>query len=365
MGASGEELTAVELDPGAPPAFPQAVGGARARRPDPARPRLALHLDPPQPADPRHPPGARQIQGAGGAAAQPDDPAGRDRRHDGDRPPARPRAARRPGARRRGAGQLDRDPGGRCLATTPGPTRSRWRSTAPPWRRWASRSIEADLLAADGDLIRHDSEKLAAAVLELTPPGAIPATRGGGGDARQRCASRVQENEPHATPAGVAVILAAGKGTRMKSRPAEGAPRAAGRPLLAWVVDAARAAGCERILVVVGHGAERVREEIAGRRSRLGAPGRAEAAPATRSPRPRPEIPGEATVLVLSGDVPLVQPATLDRLAAAAEARLGRPGGRRARRAGLARPGDRGATAAFRRHRRGQATPPPSSWPCG
>ena len=45
--------------------------------------------------------------------------------------------------------------------------------------------------------------------------------------------------------------------------------RAAGRPLLAWVIDAARAAGCERILVVVGHGAEQVREEFGGgRRSR-------------------------------------------------------------------------------------------------
>ena len=62
----------------------------------------------------------------------------------------------------------------------------------------------------------------------------------------------------------VAVILAAGKGTRMKSALPKVLHRAAGRPLLQWVVDAARAAGCARILVVVGHGAERVREEISG-----------------------------------------------------------------------------------------------------
>jgi bifunctional UDP-N-acetylglucosamine pyrophosphorylase/glucosamine-1-phosphate N-acetyltransferase len=115
----------------------------------------------------------------------------------------------------------------------------------------------------------------------------------------------------------VAVILAAGKGTRMKSSLPKVLHRAASQPLLQWVVDAARAAGCERILVVVGHGAEKVREEITGddlgwvlqeeQKGTGHALAQAEA-----------EIPGEATVLVLSGDVPLVQPATLTRLAQAA-----------------------------------------------
>jgi len=58
--------------------LPASGGGAGAGGPDPARPRLALHLDPPQPADPRHPPGAGEDPGPGGAAAQPDDPARRD-----------------------------------------------------------------------------------------------------------------------------------------------------------------------------------------------------------------------------------------------------------------------------------------------
>src|SRR3954454_17720746 len=52
----------------------------------------------------------------------------------------------------------------------------------------------------------------------------------------------------------VAVILAAGKGTRMKSSLPKVLHEAAGRPLLAWVIDAARAAGCEGILVVGGAG---------------------------------------------------------------------------------------------------------------
>jgi bifunctional UDP-N-acetylglucosamine pyrophosphorylase/glucosamine-1-phosphate N-acetyltransferase len=114
------------------------------------------------------------------------------------------------------------------------------------------------------------------------------------------------------------VILAAGKGTRMKSSLPKVLHQAAGRPLLAWVIDAARAAGCERILVVIGHGAERVREEIAGddlvwvlQEEQKGT-GHALA-------QAEEEVPGEATVLVLSGDVPLVAPATLDRLVAAAE----------------------------------------------
>ena len=38
----------------------------------------------------------------------------------------------------------------------------------------------------------------------------------------------------------------------------------AGRPILDWVVDAAEAAGVERIVLVVGYGQELVREAMAG-----------------------------------------------------------------------------------------------------
>jgi bifunctional UDP-N-acetylglucosamine pyrophosphorylase/glucosamine-1-phosphate N-acetyltransferase len=123
----------------------------------------------------------------------------------------------------------------------------------------------------------------------------------------------------------VAVILAAGKGTRMKSALPKVLHRAAGRPLLQWVVDAARAAGCARILVVVGHGAEQVREEIAAYGDQdlawvLQAEQRGTGHALAQT---EAEIQGEATVLVLSGDVPLLQPSTLDALAAAAEAGWG------------------------------------------
>ena len=80
-----------------------------------------------------------------------------------------------------------------------------------------------------------------------------------------------------------AVVLAAGKGKRMRSALPKVLHEAAGRPLLGWVLAAARAAGCERVVAVIGHGAERVRE-------------RSWAAPGRRSPasccRPSSSVPG-------------------------------------------------------------------------
>jgi bifunctional UDP-N-acetylglucosamine pyrophosphorylase / glucosamine-1-phosphate N-acetyltransferase len=126
-----------------------------------------------------------------------------------------------------------------------------------------------------------------------------------------------EETPSGAPPQRVAFVLAAGQGKRMRSALPKVLHEAAGRPLLAWVLDAARAAGCARLLVVVGHGAEAVRaafpspdigwvlqEEQRGTGDALA---KAEAA-----------LGGErATLLVLSGDVPLVSAPTLDALAAA------------------------------------------------
>jgi bifunctional UDP-N-acetylglucosamine pyrophosphorylase/glucosamine-1-phosphate N-acetyltransferase len=120
----------------------------------------------------------------------------------------------------------------------------------------------------------------------------------------------------------IAVILAAGKGTRMRSELPKVLHEAAGRPLLAWVVDAARAAGCARILVVVGHGAERVREVVTG--DDLGWVLQAEQRGTGHAlAQAEGQVQGRAMVLVLSGDVPLVTPVTLDQLATAAESGWG------------------------------------------
>jgi bifunctional UDP-N-acetylglucosamine pyrophosphorylase/glucosamine-1-phosphate N-acetyltransferase len=60
-----------------------------------------------------------------------------------------------------------------------------------------------------------------------------------------------------------AIILAAGKSTRMKSRRVKVLHEICGRSMLAYVLDAARSAGAERIVVVVGHDRESVMREFA------------------------------------------------------------------------------------------------------
>jgi bifunctional UDP-N-acetylglucosamine pyrophosphorylase/glucosamine-1-phosphate N-acetyltransferase len=120
----------------------------------------------------------------------------------------------------------------------------------------------------------------------------------------------------------VAVILAAGMGTRMRSRLPKVLHPVAGRPMLSWVLEAARAADCDRVMVVVGHGSERVREELDApdvtwveQAEQLGT-GHALAQAAG-------SLEGEGVLLVLSGDVPMVRAATLATLADAAAAGWG------------------------------------------
>jgi len=72
-------------------------------------------------------------------------------------------------------------------------------------------------------------------------------------------ASSAQSNNPLA-----AIILAAGKGTRMDSDLPKVVHEVAGKPMVQWVVDAVREAGADRVILVVGHGAELVKEMIPG-----------------------------------------------------------------------------------------------------
>ncbi|NVK30286.1 MAG: bifunctional UDP-N-acetylglucosamine diphosphorylase/glucosamine-1-phosphate N-acetyltransferase GlmU [Gammaproteobacteria bacterium] len=59
-----------------------------------------------------------------------------------------------------------------------------------------------------------------------------------------------------------ALILAAGKGTRMKSNLPKVIHPIGGKPMLQHVVDAARAAGAAEIVVVIGHGGETVKSSV-------------------------------------------------------------------------------------------------------
>ena len=56
-----------------------------------------------------------------------------------------------------------------------------------------------------------------------------------------------------------AIILAAGEGTRMKSNHVKVSHKILGKPMINWIVDATIAAGCGRVIVVVGSHADEVR----------------------------------------------------------------------------------------------------------
>src|SRR5262245_31439533 len=58
--------------------------------------------------------------------------------------------------------------------------------------------------------------------------------------------------------ASTAIILAAGRSTRMKSKRAKALHEICGKPMLRYVLDACFEAGCTKVIVVVGYGKEQV-----------------------------------------------------------------------------------------------------------
>src|SRR5688572_2549343 len=112
------------------------------------------------------------------------------------------------------------------------------------------------------------------------------------------------------------IILAAGLGTRMKSARIKILHRAAGRPIIDYVLDLASGLSTTPPVVVVGHQREEVekwngsRARFAVQQEQLGT-GHAvlQAAPMFDTPDA-----ARKRVLILSGDVPLTRPETLRRL---------------------------------------------------
>lgn len=110
-----------------------------------------------------------------------------------------------------------------------------------------------------------------------------------------------------------AVIMAAGKSTRMKSRLPKPLHLLCGKPLLSYLLDACQSAGVSRTIVVVGHEAERVQEAFHGRcefalqEEQLGT------GHAVMSAKPLLEG-DEGDLLVLPGDTPLIDGDTLRKL---------------------------------------------------
>jgi bifunctional UDP-N-acetylglucosamine pyrophosphorylase/glucosamine-1-phosphate N-acetyltransferase len=111
-----------------------------------------------------------------------------------------------------------------------------------------------------------------------------------------------------------AVIMAAGKGTRMKSDLPKVLHRLGGKPMVEYVVNTAEAAGAERILLVIGHKWEQAKEalkhlpvEFVLQKEQLGT---------GHAVMQTEELLSnfEGDVLVLCGDVPLLRADTLKKL---------------------------------------------------
>ena len=111
-----------------------------------------------------------------------------------------------------------------------------------------------------------------------------------------------------------ALILAAGKGVRMKSQRPKVLFEANGLPLLWYVVEAARGAGAGEVVAVVGAGREMVREAF--REGELSWVHQARQLGTGHAVMcARDELAGfEGHLLVLCGDAPLVRAETLGRL---------------------------------------------------
>ena len=113
------------------------------------------------------------------------------------------------------------------------------------------------------------------------------------------------------------VIMAAGKGTRMKSALPKVLHRLAGRSLLQHVLDTAAGLGAAASSSITGHGADAVEAAIGGTAVVPSCARSRSSAPATRCSRPCRCWTTRARTLILNGDVPLIEAATARALVAA------------------------------------------------
>lgn len=113
----------------------------------------------------------------------------------------------------------------------------------------------------------------------------------------------------------VAVVMAAGKGTRMKSELPKVLIPVLGRPMLDYVLDALDEAGLDKVIVVVGYRADDVRQAI-GNRSKVSFAlqedqlGTGHAVMVCRDQL----VAHDGPVLVVAGDSPLMQPDSIRKL---------------------------------------------------
>ena len=110
-----------------------------------------------------------------------------------------------------------------------------------------------------------------------------------------------------------AIVLAAGAGTRMKSKKPKVAHEVLGKPLVRWVVDAAHEAGIGRIATVVGHERQQVEPLVEADTEVVVQPERRGTADAVAVCADA-LADFDGSLVVLSGDCPLITAATIRRL---------------------------------------------------
>jgi len=109
------------------------------------------------------------------------------------------------------------------------------------------------------------------------------------------------------------IILAAGKGTRMRSSLPKVLQPLAGRPLLGHVIETAKKLNADNIITIYGHGGDRVQAAFAEQEikwvEQAEQLGTGHAVQMTL-----PVLPQDGVSLILSGDVPCINPVTLQKL---------------------------------------------------
>ena len=114
-----------------------------------------------------------------------------------------------------------------------------------------------------------------------------------------------------------AIILAAGKGTRMKSELVKVMHEIGGRAMISWSVRAAKAAGADRVALVTGHQADKVRELFSTDNSIIFATQEEQLGTGHATACARSVLAGfKGTILILCGDVPLLRHETLTAMLA-------------------------------------------------
>ena len=112
------------------------------------------------------------------------------------------------------------------------------------------------------------------------------------------------------------VIMAAGKGTRMKSSMPKVLHRIGGRALVQHVIDTAQSLAARRIVAITGHGAETVEAALSGQAGLQFVRQMPQLGTGHAVQQAVPVLPDDGITVVLSGDVPLTRPETLQALIA-------------------------------------------------